>query len=79
MSISSTTALWRARLRYWLGARRQGVKRLLGRDSEPGDAYLRIAEALALKHETSGLSPEESAGRGLVEALEVLTDKGTPK
>lgn len=79
MSISSTTALWRARLRYWLGARRQGVKRLLGRDSEPGDAYLRIAEALALKHETSGLSPEESAGRGLVEALEVLTDKGTPQ
>lgn len=79
MSISSATALWRARLRYWLAARRRGVKRLLDRDSELGDAYLRIAETLAQKHEASGLSSEESAERGLIEALEVLTDKGAPK
>lgn len=79
MSISSTAALWRARLRYWVAARRRAALRLLGRDSEPGDAYLRIAQALAEKHESSGMSSEEAMECGLVEALEILTEDGPPQ
>lgn len=79
MSISSTAALWRARLRYWVAARRRAALRLLGRDSEPGDAYLRIAQALAEKHEASGMSSEEATECGLVEALEILTEDGPPQ
>lgn len=79
MSISSTAALWRARLRYWVAARRRAALRLLGRDSEPGDAYLRIARALAEKHESSGMSSEEAMECGLVEALEILTEDGPPQ
>lgn len=79
MSISSTAALWRARLRYWVAARRRAAPRLLGRDSEPGDAYLRIAQALAGKHESSGMSSEEAMECGLVEALEILTEDGPPQ
>lgn len=79
MSISSTAALWRARLRYWVAARRRAALRLLGRGSEPGDAYLRIAQALAEKHESSGMSSEEAMERGLVEALEILTEDGPPQ
>lgn len=79
MSISSTAALWRARLRYWVVARRRAALRLLGRDSEPGDAYLRIAQALAEKHESSGMSSEEAMECGLVEALEMLTEDGPPQ
>lgn len=72
-------ALWRARLRYWVAARRRAALRLLGRDSEPGDAYLRIAQALAEKHESSGMSSEEAMECGLVEALEILTEDGPPQ
>ncbi|NCC28158.1 MAG: hypothetical protein EOM22_08445 [Gammaproteobacteria bacterium] len=79
MSISSTAALWRARLRYWVAARRRAALRLLGRDSEPGDAYLRIAQALVEKHESSGMSSEEAMECGLVEALEILTEDGPPQ
>ena len=79
MSISSTAALWRARLRYWVEARRRAALRLLGRDSEPGDAYLRIAQALVEKHESSGMSSEEAMECGLVEALEILTEDGPPQ
>ena len=78
MSISSTAALWRARLRYWVAARRRAALRLLGRDSEPGDAYLRIAQALVEKHESSGMSSEEAMECRLVEALEILTEDGPP-
>ena len=79
MSISSTAALWRARLRYWVAARRRAALRLLGRDSEPGDAYLRIAQALVEQHESSGMSSEEAMECGLVEALEILTEDGPPQ
>lgn len=79
MSISSTAALWRARLRYWVAARRRAALRLLGRDSEPGDAYLRIAQALVEKHESSGMSSEEAMECRLVEALEILTEDGPPQ
>lgn len=79
MSISSTAALWRARLRYWVAARRRAALRLLGRDPEPGDAYLRIAQALVEKHESSGMSSEEAMECGLVEALEILTEDGPPQ
>lgn len=79
MSISSTAALWRARLRYWVAARRRAALPLLGRDSEPGDAYLRIAQALVEKHESSGMSSEEAMECGLVEALEILTEDGPPQ
>ena len=79
MSISSTAALWRARLRYWVAARRRAALRLLGRDSEQGDAYLRIAQALAEKYESSGMSSEEAMKRGLVEAMEILTEDGPPQ
>lgn len=79
MSISSTAALWRARLRYWVAARIRAALRLLCRDSEPGDAYLRIAQALPEKHESSGMSSEEAMECGLVEALEILTEDGPPQ
>lgn len=79
MSISSTAALWRARLRYWVAARRRAALRLLGRDPEPGDAYLRIAQALVEKHKSSGMSSEEAMECGLVEALEILTEDGPPQ
>lgn len=79
MSISSTAALWRDRLRYWVAARRRAALRLLGRDSEPEDAYLRIAQALAEKHESSGMSSEEAMECGLVEALKILTEDGPPQ
>lgn len=79
MSISSTAALWRARLRYWVAARRRAALRLLGRDSEPGDAYLRIAQALVEKHESSGMSSEEAMECRLVEAMEILTEDGPPQ
>lgn len=79
MSISSAAALWRARLRYWVAARRRAALRLLGRDPEPGDAYLRIAQALVEKHESSGMSSEEAMECGLVEALEILTEDGPPQ
>lgn len=79
MSISSTAALWRARLRYWVAARRRAALRLLGRNSEPGDAYLRIAQALVEKHESSGMSSEEAMECGLVDALEILTEDGPPQ
>lgn len=79
MSISSTAALWRARLRYWVAARRRAALRLLGRDPEPGDAYLRIAQALVEKHKSSGMSSEEAMECRLVEALEILTEDGPPQ
>ncbi|AQP44979.1 hypothetical protein RPIT_09435 [Tessaracoccus flavus] len=79
MNISTTTALWRARLRYWLAGRRRVTLRLLGRASDSSDAYLRIAQALEEKHESSGMSSEEAMERGLVEALEILTEHGPPQ
>lgn len=79
MGICSTAHLWRSRLRYWLWAQREGVRRRLGRDSDSNDAYLQIAQAMAQKHEASGVPPEEALSRGLEDALETLTEMGPPQ